>query len=1068
MNSSRVVQFTFFSSTLITAQQISAYGYQPAAITVVPTYNIPVYNPQGEGSSPRSGGTAAYWTSPTYSIDAAKILQSSFLIYQSNQPTGTIVRLKYSLDYPSSGVGEQLCTNNAALPNLPSGLKIASRSITLIAQFYLDPAVSPNPEICATLTSIALLISPTYSMTKTDIEFACTLAANWTQAGTTNTNTAVSFLASKVLGLNQYANSFYWNPGTIPLFSTGSGTTGAQLINRQLAIEVTTGTDARVRLTDAGQYQNFTAEVDVYVATNFQCGVVYRTTNWGNSNDSYAYSMTVYTTNIIFAKGSNSTGAGAYTELTNQPITLSSGNWHHLTIVINGTSHKLYLDGILYINTTDATYSAAGYLGLRIYNGSGSTQRAVFSNFGVATALSGTWVSPNISLTAAGTYGTSVISWRDQNEDDGNCNLLVEATINGGTNWYTCTNGAILPVLAANQSLSGINLKIRVSFSVTTVTRMVGIDNLIVRVLQAYSSSGTRISPVLSLAAAVRAGATLAAWNALIPTGTSLVMATSPTGSGSWTNVNSGDPIAGITGQTIPLFDTFNIDSSANYTSTHRTGGVNGTFVFDTTNSRVSVSGGTNAALLYTATSKKDVDVMLDLDQAEQAGLVWRWVDASNFYELDIADASASSASNTAKLYKVVANVKTQLSSTAVISFTRGTPHRVRVTDIGTAIVVTLDGVSIISVTDSSITSAGKIGLFAGTGIGRFYNFRILALGDDLSASNAYTRATLTSTDPTVTPQLLGLTLAALSPDIGVGALIPSKDYRNVHINKVFNDVVGASVDSTWFVRPDKSLVARARTADPAPWVLTGDDTQIVDPPRISNNGDHYRNREIITNVSSTISFTDRQTGDGQTRSWTLKYSLVSAPIVLLNGQPATVGLKGTSGSNFYYEVGSNTLTQDNAGTILQLNIDFLDITGVGATTTTVQRDNTGAFPGTVSQAQFATLTGGGTGIVTDVQDGTGMTVSQAQTFGDGLLQEFGKIGRTFQFKTERSGLKAGQWLSAINQKLLLNDASLLITKVGMSYWTSASGSTMQFQVEACEGPNLGSWQKVIESSLKQ
>jgi len=704
---------------------------------------------------------------------------------------------------------------------------------------------------------------------------------------------------------------------------------------------------------------------------------------------------------------------------------------------------------------------------LRLYNNTGATISTTFDNFGVCSALSGTWQSPSISISAPGTYGNSILMWDTDGIPDNTCLISAQTSINGGSTWQDATNGGAISGLTAGQSLAAKTLLIKMTLAASNANIVPVLNGVSVWIIGQYSASGTRISPVLSLASAVRAGATITAWNALVPTNTSLVIATSPTGSGSWTNVNSGDPIAGVVSQTIPLFDTFSVDTSANYTSTHRTGGTNGTFVFDVANSRVSVSGGTNAAFLHTATSKKDVDVLLDVDQSEQAGLVWRWQDASNFYELDIADASASSASNTAKLYKVVANTKTQLGSTVVISFTRGSPRRLRVTDIGTAIVVYFDGVSVISVTDSSITSAGKVGLFSGTGIGRFYNFRILALGDDLSSSNAYTRATLTSTDPLVTPQLLELTLCALSSDIGIGALIPSKDYRNIKTNKVFDEVVGASVDSTWFVRPDKSLVARTRTADPSPWVLIGDDTQIVDPPHISNNGDHYRNREIITNVGSTIAFTDRQTGDGQSRSWTLKFKLVSAPIVLLNGQSALVGLKGGSGSDFYYEVGSDTLTQDNTGTILQSNIDFLDITATGSTTTTVQRDNTGAFPGTVSQAQFASLTGGGTGIVTDVVDGTGMNVAQAQVHGDGLLQEFGKIGRTLKFKTERGGLKAGQWLSAINQKLLLNDASLLITKVDMSYWTSASGSTMQFAVEACEGPNLGSWQKVIESSLK-
>ncbi len=493
----------------------------------------------------------------------------------------------------------------------------------------------------------------------------------------------------------------------------------------------------------------------------------------------------------------------------------------------------------------------------------------------------------------------------------------------------------------------------------------------------------------LSLTPVGRVGDALIAWNSNLPTNTSLILATSLDGL-TWTNRSSGDPIAGITGQSIPVFDTFNTDTSASYTSAHRTGGSNGTWPFDTANSRVSVSGGTNAALLYTSASKKDVDVILDLDQAEQAGLVWRWQDASNFYELDIADASASSASNTMKLYKVVANVKTQLGSAVVISFTRGDPHRLRLTHIGTAITIYLDSTtSVISTTDSAITSAGQVGIFAGTGIGRFYNFRILAYGDDLTGQYAFTRATLTSTDPIATAQLQNLTLAALSPDIATGALMPDPDYRGKKINEVFDDLKSASTDWLWLVRPNKSLVARPRQADPALWILTGKDAMITDGPHVGKKGDNYCNRVVITGVD-----------DG------------------------------------------------SGGTIV------------------VTRDNIGGFPGTYSQSDFATLTGGGSGIVVRVEDGAGMSIAQAQIFGDGILQEFGVIGRTIQFKTERTGLKAGQYLPAIIPEMVLNDAALLVTNVKMSYWTSTT-QTMQLDVEAVEGPNAGSWQKVVKSSLK-
>jgi hypothetical protein len=76
-------------------------------------------------------------------------------------------------------------------------------------------------------------------------------------------------------------------------------------------------------------------------------------------------------------------------------------------------------------------------------------------------------------------------------------------------------------------------------------------------------------------------------------------------------------------------------------------------------------------------------------------------------------------------------------------------------------------------------------------------------------------------------------------------------------------------------------------------------------------------------------------------------------------------------------------------------------------------------------------------------------------------------IGRKVTFKTERTGLKAGQYLTAIMPEMVLTDVALLVTNAQMSYWTSTT-QTMQYAIEAVEGPNLGSWAKVIESSLKK
>ena len=126
-------------------------------------------------------------------------------------------------------------------------------------------------------------------------------------------------------------------------------------------------------------------------------------------------------------RGSNG-GANSTTQLASVTLNVSSGNWHRMKVVFNGSTHQIYLDDVLYITVTDSTYTAAGYIGLRCSNSTGNGYTGFFDNFGIAPALTGTWVSANQSLAGAGTYGNSVIAWRDISTDPGNTDtILVES-----------------------------------------------------------------------------------------------------------------------------------------------------------------------------------------------------------------------------------------------------------------------------------------------------------------------------------------------------------------------------------------------------------------------------------------------------------------------------------------------------------------------------------------------------------------------------------------------------------------------------------------------------------------
>src|SRR5437773_5708546 len=120
----------------------------------------------------------------------------------------------------------------------------------------------------------------------------------------------------------------------------------------------------------AGTFADSVMDIDLsaHNASGQYC-VVYRTTSWVNANDTYAYFAGIDTGNqlLILSHGSNSS-TGAFTSITTVAGVYTVDTTYHMQLVISGTSHQIYIDGVLLINVTDSFTTAAGYVGVRYYN----------------------------------------------------------------------------------------------------------------------------------------------------------------------------------------------------------------------------------------------------------------------------------------------------------------------------------------------------------------------------------------------------------------------------------------------------------------------------------------------------------------------------------------------------------------------------------------------------------------------------------------------------------------------------------------------------------------------------
>jgi len=613
----------------------------------------------------------------------------------------------------------------------------------------------------------------------------------------------------------------------------------------------------------------------------------------------------------------------------------------------------------------------------------------------------------------------------------------------------------------------------------------------------------------LSLGNMGRIGSSFFGYNATLPSAATTLGLDLSTDGFTFTDMTlqNGGSIPGINAQLDPVVDLFNVNTSANYTSTVGFGGSVATWTYDTANSRITANNGARGVYLYSAQSAANVDLLCDMDESDAGGLCWCYSDSADYYSLAVCDTAAVvGTKNTLTLYKTVAGVQSQISQVA-ISFLRGTFHRVRALKLDSAITITFDGATAISFTDSTPLPAGQAGLINNAGIAaryanraisavldlglagisstvaRFYQFWCqqqgdyvggTPQGDTVSGTFVYSLQRLATTDSTVSPQVLDMTVAAYPPNIGAGIVIPTADYRYTFIDKNLVDLAKQS-NYEWTIDETKTLNFNKRQVKPAPWILQSStiapisdlevDTQLI----VEVANDQYRNRQVLIGVLATIPFTMTITGNGQASSFPLPYPLCPTcpqPVFTLNGRPLAGAQKGHTGADWYYDVqlkGDPSIAQDSNGTVLT-NTDVMTVSGTGVYITNLVIDNL------ASQAALAAIEGG-TGIVEAVEDVTAraMDVPTATTYGNQLLARFGVIGRTFTFTTYRNGLDVGQLLPIFLPEMGVWNGQFLLSEVDISLQTQPNNTVLyKYLCTASEIAYAGSWQKLFASGLLQ
>jgi hypothetical protein len=503
-------------------------------------------------------------------LTLVQIIKSSVVLYGQKNPITTLsnasgtILLETSLD---QGISYQLCINGKTIPNLFAGANVSGQSLT-IRQTIIQGIYADEP---TDFSFAHFIITTSYAANIPSFIQTIYSASQFNAGNLFNT------MVFGDNGIQLPGSSILWNSIDDLNGTTMIGVGSTIIDKRMLAIGIDGNSDVKLRLDKIGSWQNFTAEVACTipaVATD-NTGIVYRTTFWGDLNDSYAYNVFLNQTQVAIGLGSN-TAVSFFLLLASSPIALTANSQHTLKVQALDSQHTVWLDGVKLIQVTDSTFTGSGQIGLRYYNSTTTTPTsgiALYQNFGITSSYTGSWDSPAYDLSFVGIYGHSFITW-DISGLSANTNIVVNTSVDDLQTAQPCTRDAPIPNLQVGQNLKGKKLYVSVYLSTGNAYDLVNMKGITIWISPLYSASGAWMSIPLSIDTVGTIGKGYISWFGNVYQNTSLAIDTSLDGE-NWTTAGttaSNDvAISLLTSQPEVYVDSFAEDSTTNYLSTSGT-----------------------------------------------------------------------------------------------------------------------------------------------------------------------------------------------------------------------------------------------------------------------------------------------------------------------------------------------------------------------------------------------------------------------------------------------------------------------------------------------------------------
>lgn len=233
---------------------------------------------------------------------------------------------------------------------------------------------------------------------------------------------------------------------------------------------------------------------------------------------------------------------------------------------------------------------------------------------------------------------------------------------------------------------------------------------------------------------------------------------------------------------------------------------------------------------------------------------------------------------------------------------------------------------------------------------------------------------------------------------------------------------------------------------------------QVNNAPYVTRSNPLYRNTQyVVGGTTNGAGRTEYFIGDSNKRTWVLAWPVATQPNITVNNVSQSVGVEGQGVHNFYYKVGSDTITQDSSRSLLtssnSLVVDYVPM-----------------YPNTSTGLNSAQVTAqkaldGSTGIVESVLKDTNITSNKDGNIeANYLLNVYSPRGTQFVFSTLATGYAQGQQITVNYAPFNFSSTKMLIQSIHTS--DQQDGINMWNTITAIVGPFDTTWAQFFNKIL--